>query len=315
MSKFGNSHPYILITGSTGYVCNYLADKLLGSTNFNIVLTYRHIKGDYAKNTQLFFEKVDLLEPQLFDNIFIKYKPTYVIHLAAMARVSDGEKTPVEVIKANLVATVILAKLSIKYDVKSMIFTSSNLAQDAVSVVGIGKLLVEQYFQKIDSHATNLICLRMPNVIDSNGAVTLIFKKLIENNKLVTITHPDMSRLFVTGEKAADLLYYLMHEGVNKSIYVSYEKPIKIMDLAKSMIKESGKDIGIKCIGIKPGEKLTEKYFREDEIVATNYPDLGIIDRYCYDLDLIILSLNKLNKKDGVLNNKSIHRIFNELKS
>ena len=314
MSKPANNQQYILITGSTGYVCGYLVDKLLSSTHFNIVLTYRHHKGNYTQNNRLIFEEVDMLEPQLFNDIFNRYKPLHVIHLAAMARVSDGENYPVKVINANIVATIILAKLSIKYKVESMIFTSSNLAQDAVSVVGIGKLLVEQYFQKIESHSTKLICLRMPNVIDSNGAVTLIFKRLIENDQLVTITHPDMSRLFVTGDKAADLLYYLMLEGVDKSVCVSYEKPIKILDLADSMIKESGKDIGIKCIGIKPGEKLTEKYFSEDEVIKTNFPGLGMIKGYNYDSNQTKSAINNLNRKDGVLNNIDIQNIFDELK-
>jgi len=314
MNKSGNNHPYILITGSTGYVCNYLVDKLLSSTDLNIVLTYRHNKGDYAEKRRLFFEKVDMLEPQLFDNIFTKYNPTYVIHLAAMARVSDGENDPIKVIKVNLVATILLTKLSIKHNVKSMIFTSSNLAQDAVSVVGIGKLLVEQYFQKIDSQNTKLICLRMPNVIDSNGAVTLIFKKLIDNNQFVTITHPDMSRLFITNKKSAEFLHYLMCEGIDRSVCISYEKPIKIMDLAESMIKESGKDIGIKCIGKKPGEKLTEKYFREDEIVKTNIVGLGMIKDYFYNKDQTKLAIDILNTKNGILSNLGIQEVFKEFK-
>jgi len=313
MTKIGNSNPCILITGSTGYVCRYFVDKLLYSTNFNIVLTYRHSTGGYTANDRIYFEKLDLLEPQLFNAIFSKYKLSHVVHLAAMARVSDGEKQPAKVINTNLVSTIVLTKLSIKHKVKSMIFTSSNLAQDAVSVVGIGKLLVEQFFQKIDSQDTKLICLRMPNVIDSNGAVTLIFKQLIENNQFVTITHPDMSRLFITGKKAGDLLHYLIIDGVNKSICVSYEKPIKILDLAEKMITESGKDIGIKCIGMKPGEKLTEKFFSKEEIITTNFFGLGILKGYSYNAKQTKLAIDLLNTKEGVMHNKSIQHIFDEL--
>jgi len=313
MSKIMDNNSNILITGSTGYVCKYLVSKLLMATNFNIVLTYRLKKGDYKANSRLFFEKANLQDPHSFDYIFTKYSPKYVIHLAAMARVSDGENYPTKAISANLVTTIALSKLSIKYKVKSMIFTSSNLAQDAVSVVGVGKLLVEQYFQKVDSHTTKLICLRMPNVIDSDGAVTLIFKRLIYSNQFVTITHPDMSRLFVTGEKAADLLYYLMCDGVNKSVYVSYEKPIKILNLAEDMIKASGKDIGIKCIGTKPGEKLTEKYFSKDEIITTDIPGLGIIKNYQYNKNQVDLAINMLNGKEGVLFDAKIQSVFKEL--
>ena len=177
MKQQSVNQPTILITGSTGYVCKYFVNKLIEKTDLKIVITYRNKKGNYKHNSRLFFEKADLLKPSSFERIFISHKPRYIVHLAAMARVKDGESYPDKAIEANFIATVKLAELSIKHKAKSMLFTSSNLAQDAVSVVGIGKFLIEQYFQKTNSETTNFISLRMPNVIDSNGAVTLIFKK------------------------------------------------------------------------------------------------------------------------------------------
>ncbi len=299
MTQNNNTNPFVLITGSTGFVCRFFVEKLLKSTDFNIVLTYRKDKGNYVENDRLFFEKVDLLKPHLFNDVFAKYKPQYVVHLAAMARVKDGEQYPAKVINANVVASIALAKLAEKHGVKSFVFASSNLAQDAVSVVGIGKLLVEQYFQKLNTKNTKFICLRMPNVIDSNGAVTLIFRRLISENKSITITHPDMSRLFITGEKSADWLYYLMFSGKNKSVCVSYEKPLRIVDLATNMISESGKDLSIKIIGMKPGEKLTEKQFLLDEIDSTEIQGLGMIKNYNYNSDLAKNAIEMLNDKAG----------------
>ena len=305
--------PIILITGSTSFVCRYLVASLLSQTDFNIVLTYKDKKGSYEDNSRLFFEKYDLLKPESFDTIIAHYKPKHIVHLAAMARLWEGEKYPNKVIRANVIGSIVLAKLAIKYKAESMIFTSSNLAQDAVSVVGTGKLLLEQYFQKSDSQTTRLISLRMPNVIDSNGSVTLIFKRQIENDQPITVTHPDMSRMFVTGENSAKLLYYLINHGINKGVYVSYEKPLKITDLAENMIKASGKDIKIKYTGIKPGEKLSEKSFTSDEIIKTDIDGLGMIADYKFDKDRSIQAINFLNKTKEIRLDKDIQNIFAEL--
>jgi FlaA1/EpsC-like NDP-sugar epimerase len=305
--------PIILITGSTSFVCRYLVASLLSQTDFNIVLTYKDKKGSYEDNSRLFFEKYDLLKPESFDTIIAHYKPKHIVHLAAMARLWEGEKYPNKVIRANVIGSIVLAKLAIKYKAESMIFTSSNLAQDAVSVVGTGKLLLEQYFQKSDSQTTRLISLRMPNVIDSNGSVTLIFKRQIENDQPITVTHPDMSRMFVTGENSAKLLYYLINHGINKGVYVSYEKPLKITDLAENMIKASGKDIKIKYTGIKPGEKLSEKSFTSDEIIKTDIDGLGMIADYKFEKDRSIQAINFLNKTKEIRLDKDIQNIFAEL--
>lgn len=310
MTQIESYRQTILITGSTGFVCQHLVHKLVSQTNFNIVVTYRDDKGSYQENSRLFFEKTDLLKPTSFEQIIKNYKPTHIVHLAAMARVSDGENNPLKAINANLKATIILSKLVQKYNADSMIFTSSNLAQDAVSVVGISKFLTEQYFQKIYSNSTRFISLRMPNVIDSNGAVTLIFKKQIENNQPITITHPDMSRMFITGEDAADYLIYLLEKGVNKGVYVSYDEPVKITDLAETMIKESGSDVKIKFIGVKPGEKLAEKSFTIDEVFSTDIQGLGRIKDYKFDKSGTELAINILNKKEEIRLDKNIQNIF-----
>ncbi len=310
MSITDNSN--ILITGSSSWICSFLVNKLLEQTNFTIVLTYHKNKGDFFTNNRLIFERANLLNPQLFDIIIKKYKPKYVVHLAAMARVNDGETEPEKTVKANLIATAQIAKYAIKYNVDSMIFTSSNLAQDAVSVVGLCKLLSEQYFQLLNSSKTKFVSVRMPNVIDSVGSVTLLFKKLIKNNKPITITHPKMNRMFITGEQAADLLYYLINEGVNKSVYVSYKEPLLIIDLANELIKKSGKSIKIEIIGMKPGEKIMEKGFAKNELIQAKN-GIGIIETYEYNCELVTKSIKKLNTVPSILGSKSIQDFFSNL--
>ena len=150
----------------------------------------------------------------------------------------------------------------------------------------------------------------MPNVIDSNGSVTLIFKRQIENNQPITITHPEMSRMFISGEHAADLLLYLLIKGEHRGVYVSYDPPIKITELAKKMIAKSGKDIDIKYIGIKPGEKLTEKSFQFDDVIITEIPGLGKIKNYQYNKTKVANVIEKLNKKESVSKCEEIQSIF-----
>ncbi len=305
----------ILITGSTSFVCRFLVKKLLEDTSNKIVLTYRTNKGDYPKHELLIFEKANLLDPQTFQPIIEKYKPHVIIHLAAMARVADGEKYPIDVLNANLIASIEITKMAIDNDVERIITTSSNLAQDAVIVVGIGKLLVEQFYQKVNPYNSKLITLRMPNVIDSNGAVSLIFKKQIKENKPITITHPDMSRMFVTGDRAAELLLYLTDKGEHKGNYISTDKPIKIKDLATDLIEKSGKDIGIKYIGMKPGEKIIEKGFSNSEIITTGLSGLGKIRNYEYNNSMVNSVIDILNKRKAISQSKDIQDIFAFLKS
>lgn len=290
----------VLITGSTGYVCGFVIREILEFTNFNIVATYRNNKGDYPPNKRLVFEKADLLINDSFVYIFEKHNPDYLIHLAAMARVADGESQPVTSLNANLITPISLIKLCKKYNLESSIIASSNLAQNAVSTVGISKLLIEQYIQKINIDNPRFVCYRVPNVIDSNGAVTHIFRRQIANNKPITITHPDMSRMFITGPQAAKEILYLLFSGTNKGIFVSYKKPTKITELAKNMIADSGKKIDIEYIGIKPGEKLTEHSFSADDVIPTDIPFLGKLKETNFNKELVTNAIAKLFSKDEI---------------
>lgn len=303
----------ILVTGSTSFIAKYLIEEILNSTNYKIVATYRSSIGDYKQNNRLTFEKVDLLYPDSFEEIFKKHKPKYMVHLAAMARVSDGEKYPLLSFRANFIATVKLVDLCSKYRVTSSLIVSSNLAQNAVSTVGISKLLVEQYAQKNVNTTSNIVCYRVPNVIDSKGAVTNVFRKQITEGKPITITHPDMSRLFITGPKAASEIIYLMKKGVNKGVYVSYKEPVKIIDLAKQMIKESGKKIPIKIIGMKPGEKLTEHSFNREDLLETDIQYLGMIRDYSYSTEIVDQAIVTLNNKEEIQSNTETQEILNTL--
>ena len=303
----------ILITGSTGYLCRFVVGEILKSTNHNIVATYRSDVGEYDNNPRLSFEKADLLEPHSFDRIFEDYKPDYLIHLAAMARVKDGENNPVNSFNANFTATYHLLGLADKYKLIASLIASSNLAQGAVSTVGISKLLTEQYTLKTKNINTKTILYRVPNILDSNGAVTHIFRRLIKNNQPITITHPDMSRSFITGENAAAEVLYLLKNGDNKGIYVSYKEPLKIINLAKQMMLEQGKDLPIQIIGMSPGEKLSEHVFTENDVEKTDIPYLGKLIDYNFNHNLTVNSIGKLNSKESIATDGKIQKLLASL--
>ncbi len=310
-----NSHTNktVLITGSTSFIAKYLIKEILSTTDYNIVATYRKSTGDHKQNIRLKFEKADLLKPESFEKVYAKHKPVHMVHLAAMARVSDGESSPVLSFKANFIATVKLIDLCIKHNVQSSVIVSSNLAQNAVSTVGISKLLVEQYIQS--KHDTNekMICYRVPNVIDSKGAVTNIFRRQISEGRPITITHPDMSRLFITGPQSAREILYLLKNGKNKGVYVSYKEPVKILQMAKQMIDESGKDIPIEIIGMKPGEKLTEHSFSVEDLILSDLQFLGMVKDYNYRSDLVDQAIKDLNSKEEIRNNIDVQKFLNTL--
>jgi UDP-N-acetylglucosamine 4,6-dehydratase len=304
----------VLITGSSSFVGKFLINKILSTPDYKIIATYRNITGDYKPDNRLIFEQANLLSPTSFDSIFQKHKPDYVIHLAAMTRVKDGENRPDDTIIANYVSTQHIIDLAIKFNIKSMVVTSSNLAQDPVSVVGITKYLSEQYACSVESYKTKLVCLRMPNVIDSNDSVTNIFRNQISKNLPVTITHPDMSRMFVSGEHAAYLLFEIMNNPVNKAVYISYDDPIKIVDLAKNMIKDSGKNIEIEFIGIKSGEKIVERSFSKKQLIVSAIPGLGMLKDNTDNKNQIFRVIEKLNEREEVISSDYIQSIFAEIK-
>lgn len=303
----------ILITGSTGYLCRFVIKEILRSTEHNIIATYRSETGEYDYNPRIAFKKADLLLPQTFDYIFENYKPDYLIHLAAMARVKDGEENPVDSFNANFAATIHLLKLAEKHNLKANLIASSNLAQGAVSTVGISKLLIEQNVLKKENNSTKTVLYRVPNILDSNGAVTHIFRRLIKNNQSVTITHPDMSRSFIDGESAAREVIYLLKNGIDKGIYVSYKEPLKIIDLAKQMINVQGKELPIQIVGMKPGEKLTEHVFTENDVDKTDIPYLGKLSDYNFSNDLTVHSIGKLNSKPSIAADVGIQKLLTSL--
>ncbi len=278
----------ILITGASSFVGRHMVyDLLQNQQPGRIIASSRNHEplkkflGKNADHQKITYADFDLLSMEKVADLFKTYTPDYCVHLAALARLKDGEENPVLAVQANIMATIKLIQLSISHGSKACLFASSNLAREALSVTGITKFLIEAYIHKLNHEkklsSTQWFSYRLPNIIDSPGSVGLVFKRLINENKAITITHPEMSRKFETGSANASQMLEMLQTGRSKDIFINNMASTKIMLLAQNMIRNSGKKLDIEIIGKKPGEKLHEKDYPINEILKTGIQDIYIL--------------------------------------
>jgi len=267
----------VLITGASGFLGKHLIAYLLKHTNWQIIGQYRNNKPllpvNFQERISFFQAKMNHIEQ--FAKVFLQYQPDTIIHLAAMARFADGQSNPEEAIFTNFFGSINLIQQAIKNHVKHFIFTSSDLARNARSAVGISKLLIEYFVVMNQNSQMKSMALRLPNIYDSPSTVFDIFKRQIANNEDLTITDLGMARRFITVDESCTFLHELILKGKRQSIYAIDQKPLFIKDLANIMIRNSGKSLKIKIIGAKAGEKLYEDSYDKDEI--TDYLNKKLI--------------------------------------
>ncbi|MBI2252408.1 MAG: polysaccharide biosynthesis protein, partial [Armatimonadetes bacterium] len=196
--------------------------------------------------------------------LFREFKPEVVFHAAAHKHVYLMEENTSEAITNNVFGTLNLVKLAKEYQVENFVFLSTDKAVNPISVMGASKRLAEMILQnEAKNSQTKFISVRFGNVLDSRGSVIPTFRSQISKGGPVTLTHPEMTRFFMTIPEAVQLVIQTGGIGKGGEIFVlDMGKPIKILDLAKNMIKLSGfeeKDISINIIGIRQGEKIKEE--------------------------------------------------------
>lgn len=251
----------------------------------------------------------DIRSRERVEEVISTFKPDIIYHAAAYKHVPLMEEHPCESIHANVMGTKNVADMAIKYGVKRFVMVSTDKAVNPTNIMGASKRIAEIYVQSLFKKAvqtnpdcTKFITTRFGNVLGSNGSVIPYFRKQIEQGGPVTVTHPDIIRYFMTIPEACMLVCEAGLMGNGGEIFVfDMGHPVKILDLAKKMIRLSGytpgTDIKIVFTGLRPGEKLYEELLNKKELtIPTDNPSIMVAKVREFDFDKVSVQIDKLIK-------------------
>lgn len=286
----------VMVTGAAGSIGSEIARQVIEynpkmvilvdqaeTPMYELELNMRRKIDRYQILTK--FIIADVSDRLSMKRIFEEYKPTKVFHAAAYKHVPLMESNPFEAIRVNAFGTKIMSDLSIEHGVNKFVMVSTDKAVNPTNVMGASKRIAEMYIQCLNrsgNHHTNFITTRFGNVLGSNGSVIPLFKKQIEAGGPITVTHPEITRYFMTIPEACQLVLEAGVMGKGGEIFIfDMGESVKIIDVAKNMIKLSGltigKDIQIEITGLRPGEKLYEELLSDEEnTIATYHPKIKI---------------------------------------
>jgi FlaA1/EpsC-like NDP-sugar epimerase len=283
----------VLITGAAGSIGSEIVRQVLGF-NPKVVIILDHAETPLHNlcletlalnsGSKIVAVIADVRSKKALDKVFKNYNPHVVFHAAAYKHVPLMEENPSQAIQTNIKGTKNLADLSCKYRVKKFVMVSTDKAVNPSNVMGASKRIAEKYVQSLYlknqkenvQGVTKFITTRFGNVLGSNGSVVPLFTKQIAEGGPVTITHQDIIRYFMTIPEACQLVLEAGAMGNGGEIYIfDMGKPVKIIDLAKKMIKLAGfipdKEIKIKIVGLRPGEKLYEELLNDTSKTLPTY--------------------------------------------
>ncbi|WP_239747546.1 nucleoside-diphosphate sugar epimerase/dehydratase [Mammaliicoccus sp. C-M11] len=272
----------ILVTGAGGsigseicrQVCKFTPEKiiLLGHGENSIYHIHQELTRIYKEQIEVVPIIADVQDKERMKKIMQDYKPYVVYHAAAHKHVPLMEYNPKEAIKNNILGTRNTAEAAKLAEVSKFVMVSTDKAVNPPNVMGASKRIAEMVIQSMNNETskTDFVAVRFGNVLGSRGSVIPLFKKQIEAGGPVTVTHPEMTRYFMTIPEASRLVLQAGALATGGEVFVlDMGKPVKIVDLAKNLIRLSGykeEDIGIEFSGIRPGEKLFEELLNKDEI-------------------------------------------------
>ena len=297
----------VIITGAAGSIGGELVRQVIQFDPESLILIDQAESDLYAierevrdlrSRTKVSLYLADITNAERMRAIFANHKPDIVYHAAAYKHVPMMESNPAEAVLCNILGTRLLADLAVEFKVNKFVMISTDKAVNPTNVMGCSKRIAEIYVQSLynqlhqkETHATSFVTTRFGNVLGSNGSVIPMFKKQILSGGPLTVTHPDITRYFMTIPEACQLVLEAGTMGKGGEIFIfDMGQAIKIADLARKMIFLSGlepnRDIDIVFTGLREGEKLYEELLNNYEnTIPTHHPKIMIakVKEYEYD--------------------------------
>jgi len=297
----------ILITGAGGSIGSEIARQcaqfgasyltLVDNSEYNLYQIGQQIESAQLK----LFNVTDL---DILDELFEEINPQIVIHAAAYKHVPICESNKAIAVKNNVLGTKNVIDVSIKYAVEKLVVISTDKAVRPTNVMGATKRVTELYANNIDSKNTEIVAVRFGNVLGSSGSVIPKFKEQIESGGPVTVTHSDITRYFMLIPEACQLVLQAATIAKGGELFIlDMGEPIKIVDLAKQMIRLYGKEneVSIEFTGLRPGEKLYEELLLDESEQKTKYSSIFIarptkydITQLTHDIEVLLKAKNKV---------------------
>jgi len=310
----------ILVTGAAGSIGSEIVRQLIPYSPEVIILCdqaetpLHNIELELKENgtrINCISYLADITNKTRMEKLFEEFEPQYVYHAAAYKHVPMMELCPTEAVRNNVIGVKIIADLSIQHKVERFVMISTDKAVNPTNVMGASKRMAEMYVQALSNQpnlTTKFITTRFGNVLGSNGSVIIRFKEQIEKGGPVTVTHPNITRYFMTIPEACQLVLEAGSMGNGGEIFVfDMGKPVAIADLARKMIRLYGLipniDINITYSGLRPGEKLYEELLNDAENTTQTYHEkiliaqvrevsFELVKQNTYELETILSTTN-----------------------
>lgn len=308
----------VLVTGGGGSIGSELCRQIAKFTPKELIILdiYENNAYDLQMELMHLYPKLNLKvviasvrDVKRISEIFDKHKPNVVFHAAAHKHVPLMENNPREVVKNNILGTYNVAKCSSDFNVEKFVLISTDKAVNPTNIMGASKRFCEIIVQALDKVSkTEYVAVRFGNVLGSNGSVIPLFKKQIAHGGPLTVTHPEITRFFMTIPEASQLVIQAAAIAKGGEIFVlDMGEPVKIADLARDLIKLSGfepdADIKIEYSGLRPGEKLYEELLMDEvALTSTEHKKIFVEKPMNYDICYLEKSIeefkNVIDKED-----------------
>jgi FlaA1/EpsC-like NDP-sugar epimerase len=295
----------VLITGAGGSIGSEISRQCVKYGAKRLILVDHSEYNLYAISEELSGTDVvsvmqSVVNKEILDKTFKKYKPQIVLHAAAYKHVPLVEENIQEGLVNNIIGTKNTIDVAIANGVDRFVLISTDKAVRPTNVMGATKRVCELYAQNVKSKDTEIIAVRFGNVLGSSGSVIPKFKSQIEKGEAITVTHPDITRYFMLIPEACELVLQASTIGRGGEIFIlDMGEPVKIVDLAKRMIELSGKDVEIQFTGLRKGEKLYEELLINDSDKKTEYEEITVASSTEYNIDKLNQDIDKLINQDN----------------